>query len=83
MRIIFSDHARRQMQERNLKETWVRDVIQHPQSTIQQSRDRFRVVGFVPGSQKRHILVVVYDVISGRRMEVVTAFVTSKVKKYL
>lgn len=71
------------MQERNLKETSIRNVIEHPQSRTTQAKNRFRVVGFVPGSHKRYILVVVYDVISGRRMEVVTAFVTSKVKKYL
>lgn len=83
MRIVFSEHARQQMRERNLKESPIREVIQHPQSCTAQSKNRFRVVGFVSGSRKRHILIVVYDVILGRRMEVITAFVTSKVNKYL
>ena len=83
MRIVFSDHAQQQMQERNLTKAPIRAIIQHPQVLIQQSRARFRAVGLLPQSQKRYVLVVVYDVISGGRMEVVTAFVTSKIKKYL
>jgi uncharacterized DUF497 family protein len=83
MRIVFSGHAKQQMQERNLTEIPIRLVIQQPQTLHRQSKDRFRAVGYLPGSRKGYVLIVVYDVISGNRMEVVTAFVSSKINKYL
>lgn len=83
MRIVFSDHAKQQMKERCLSEASIRLVIRQPEVLHRQSKDRFRAIGYLPETRNRYVLIVVYDVISGRRMEVVTAFVSSKVKKYL
>lgn len=83
MRIVFSDHARQQMRERNLSESAIRAAILHPQSVVRQTNRRIRSVAFLPKSHERYVIVVVYDVITKERREVVTAFITSKLNKYL
>lgn len=82
MRIVFSDHARQQMKERNLSESHILRVVQNPQQIIEQSRNRFRAVGEISRKKKRYVMIVIYDLTVGK-IEIVTAFLSSKLDKYL
>ena len=82
MRIVFSTHAHDQMKERAILLSDISQTVQDPMVVIRQSANRFRAVGFLPRSKKKYVLVVVYDQSSSQR-EIVTAFVSSKIKKYL
>lgn len=82
MRIIFSDHARQQMKERNILENQILHAIENPQRIITQLKNRFKIVSVVSQRKKSYALIVIYDLNAGRK-EIVTAFISSKLKKYL
>ena len=82
MIITFSDHARQQLRERGIAERQVILAVRHPTQTIPQSLTRYRAALFTPQKRKRYALVVIVDR-RGKAHEVVTAFITSKLTKYL
>ena len=77
MRIVFSDHALHQIQERNLSKSQISRVVENPQILTNQSRNRFRAMGIISRKQKRYVLIVVYDIVGNGKKEIVTAFVSS------
>ena len=80
--VRFSSHALFQLHERGLTQAEVRVAVQKPDKRIQQSLHRYRAIRWIRKRKKRYLLIAIYDV-SGTTAEVVTAFLTSKVKKYL
>lgn len=82
MRIIFSDHARAQMSERNIREEAILRAIENPDKITRQDGNRFAAQKLIRKNGKQHLLIVAYDEIEDTR-EVVTSFFTTKFKKYL
>ena len=82
MEITFSEHARRQLRERNIAESAVPETVRRPLKIIRQSERRYQVVRLIRKRGKRHLVIVIYDARNSDR-EIVTAFHTSKLKKYL
>ncbi len=82
MEISFSNHALRQLQERKISKAEVRRTTDKPEKVIQQSPGRYYAIRSIRKGAKPYLLIVVYDEIYSRK-EIVTAFVTSKIKKYL
>ncbi len=77
-RIIFLDHARQQLKFRSIKQSEVRAVIRDPDRTTRQADGRIRVA-------KEHgtmVIVVIYERM-GQELLVITAFQSSKQRKYL
>ena len=82
MELRFTDHARQQLQERNLSESDIVKTLRKPDATIKQSSHRFRAIRKIRKHSKTYLLVVIYDMQTTHK-EVITAFLTSKIKKYL
>jgi hypothetical protein len=82
MRIAFSEHAKHQMLERNLLETEIISTILKPDKIIPQSYGKFQAVKLVKKNGKRYLMVVIYRK-TNSSLKVITAFLTSKIKKYL
>lgn len=82
MEIRFSDHARRQMEERGLSEDMIVRTIRDTNGVTRQKENRYRACAFVRIGGKKFLLVVVYDMPTITTKEIVTAFLTTKFKKY-
>ena len=82
MRIVFSDHARAQMDERNIREEAILRAMENPDKVVKQRGNRFAAQKLIHKNSKKYLLVVAYDEIGDMR-EIVTSFVTTKFKKYL
>ncbi|MEK7174914.1 MAG: hypothetical protein AAB722_01065 [Patescibacteria group bacterium] len=82
MEIYFTDHARYQIKERNISPARVEWTIGRPDKTLKQSSGRVRAVRKFKKQRRVYVSVAVYE-IRKHRIEIVTAFVTSKIKKYL
>lgn len=82
MPIVFSRHALAQIRERNLTRRDIENAVRVPLRVIEQGSNRYRAVRIIRRRQKRHLLVVIYDQRESTS-EIVTAFLTSKFKKYL
>ena len=80
--LVFSDHARAQLKERQLSEDMIVDAVENPDKIVAQNANRYRIIKIIYKNGKQFLLIVVYDHIS-ERIEVVTAFLTTKFKKYL
>lgn len=80
--IVLSDHARKQLKERNLSEIEILKTINKPDKIIQQSTLRHKALKIIHKNKKQYLLIVVYD-IKNITKEIVTAFLTSKITKYL
>ena len=82
MKIIFSDHARAQIGERNIAEDLLLHTVTNPDKVVKQSRSRFAAQRLIEKNGKKYLLIIVCDEI-GDICEIVTAFFTTKFKKYL
>lgn len=82
MDVVFSDHAVEQLKERKLSEELILSVFDDPDKIIRQSEKRYRIQKIIHKSAKKYLLIVVYDAANGTK-EIVTAFLTTKFKKYL
>ncbi|MBI2454131.1 MAG: DUF4258 domain-containing protein [Parcubacteria group bacterium] len=82
MEIYFTDHAAYQFKERNISTTKVKQAIKRPDKVFKQLSDRSRAVKKFKKQGKVYALVTIYE-IKKHRIEVITAFITSKIKKYL
>lgn len=82
MMIRFTDHAHAQLEERNIPRADVIEAVRKPDHVIRQSSTRLCVVRKIRKRNRAYLLVVIYD--EGNTLkEIVTAFITSKIKKYL
>lgn len=82
MDVVFSDHARKQLTERKIAETEVLQAIKQPHKVIRQDARRYLAIRISRKNTRQHLLIVVYDNKDSVK-EVVTAFITSKIEKYL
>jgi hypothetical protein len=80
--VVFSTHARHQLKERRILPKEVRETLRNPDKIIQQPANRFQALKLFQKSGKVYLLIVVYEK-KGNSVEVITAFITSKVRKYL
>lgn len=81
-KIIFSKHACYQMVERNILETDIITTINCPDKIISESENKFRAVKLIRKNNKKFLLVIIYRKINSGK-KVITAFLTTKIKKYL
>ncbi len=82
MKIVFTEYTRRQLEERALPEREIRKTLQNPEKTMRQPDGRYRAVHRINRVSRRYVLVVVYEK-QQTDARVVTAFLTSKINKYL
>lgn len=82
MEIYFTDHAKYQFKERNISPTEVERTIRRPDKILKQPSGRIRAVRRFKKQRKVYALVAVYE-IRKHNIEIVTAFLTRKIKKYL
>ena len=82
MQITFSQHALRQLAERQITTHKVEQTILYPDKLFQQDGHRWRAIKTVKKQKKQYCLVVIYDTVDSHKV-VVTAFLTSKLQKYL
>jgi hypothetical protein len=81
MQIILSEHVKYQMLERNLLESEITSTILKPDKTISQSHGKFQAVKLIKKNRKQYLMVVIYRQ-TNSSLKVITAFLTSKIKKY-
>lgn len=82
MEIIFSKHARYQMAERNITKDEIIFALSNPDKIIKQTQRKFQAVKSIRKKGKKYLLVVIYHKTNSIQ-EVITAFLTTKFKKYL
>ena len=80
--LIFSNHAQAQLKERRLSEEMVIEAVEIPDKIVAQKANRYRIAKSIQKNGKKFLLIVVYDR-TDERIEIVTAFLTTKFKKYL
>jgi len=82
MKIAFSKHARYQMLERNISEKEIILTLSNPDKIISQPRSKFQAVKLLKKAGKKYLMVVIYRKINSIK-KVITAFLTTKIEKYL
>lgn len=81
MKIKLTKHASFQIKIRNLTRQKVTAIIKKTDLVLRQSAKRFRAVKTIIKSKKKFLLIVIYDQ-NPNDIEIMTAFITSKIKKY-
>ena len=81
-KIIFSKHAIFQIQERNLSELEIISTISYPDKIILQSQQKFQAIKLINQNHKKYLIIVVYRQKNSFK-KVITAFLTTKIEKYL
>ncbi|MFA6393397.1 MAG: DUF4258 domain-containing protein [Patescibacteria group bacterium] len=82
MIISFSDHAILQLRTRKLKKALVISAVKMPNRIIIQSNGRLQAIKLFLKSKKKYLIVVIYENLKDDK-KIITAFITSKVKKYI
>lgn len=82
MEVVFSEHALRQLMERNLSRAEVSLTVRRPQKVVRQASGRFQALRVLYRQSKRYLLIVIYEK-EDARARIITAFLTTKSKKYL
>ena len=80
--IVFSDHALFQMKERKIEKQKVLDCLLRADKVVEESTGRYRAVKSFQKDGRTYLFVVAYDQ-QENQIEIVTAFITSKLRKYL
>jgi len=81
-KVYFSKHAEDQMVERKISKVAILRCVRDPDKLEEQRLSRFRAIKKTGKAGHVQLLVVVYDKVEGG-LRIVTAFYTSKTKKYL
>ena len=79
---MFSEHARNQMLERNISKEEIISTIANPEKIIKQTPKKFQAVKLIKRNGKKYLTVVIYRQTNSAK-KVITAFLTTKFKKYL
>jgi len=87
MQIIFSEHARKRMEERDISYIQVHSALVQPDKVEVDKTNSNRFVAkkvyVINKAGRRHLLLVFYEVRPRRnRIEVITVVGTSKISKY-
>ena len=81
LKIIFSAHALFQTKERKISKKSVIETIKNPDKILTQDNFRKRALRIFEKNKKKYLLVVVYEE-NRTTINIVTTFITSKLKKY-
>lgn len=79
MEVHFTAHALGKLAERKITRHEVEMAVEDPEKVSQRSNGRMRAVRW---RDEKYLLVVIYEIRQSHR-EVITAFITSKIYKYL
>ena len=79
--MIFSKHARKQLSIRNISEELVRKALSEPEETFSISESRAVFHFRFTEKEKTYLLRVIADKV-GSEWQVITAYKSSKIKKY-
>ncbi|TRZ77168.1 DUF4258 domain-containing protein [bacterium] len=82
IKIIFSEHAKNQLKERNIAEIRVIEAITFPDKIVKQVNQRMQAVKIYTIQSKKYLLIVVFEQTNTVKT-IITAFITSKIRKYL
>lgn len=82
MKIVFSEHAKNQILERNILEGEIISTITNPDKIIKQTQGKFQVVKLIKKTGKKYLIVIIYHQANSTK-KVITAFLTTKINKYL
>jgi len=82
MNIIFTKHFLSRARERNINSNLVSRCILKPDLLISTPPNRYRSVNYFKKDNRQYLLVVIFDRVDNN-IVVVTAFITSKIDKYL
>jgi len=83
--IIFTEHSRFEIQRRQINENDIKELIKQPQQTISTKKGRLiyqKKYFDNPMKMKKEILLRVIGKKEKERFTVITAYKTSKIKKY-
>ena len=82
MIVVFTDHAVHQMKERGISRESIIEAMRLPDAVIIQKNTRRQAIKLFIAGKKQYCLVIIYEQkrFSGK---IITAFITSKIKKYL
>ncbi len=81
MKVVFTDHARQQMDERNISEMQVRNTVILPMQVVRSESGRYIAQRIYKKDSREMLLRVFYEKKNGENV-VVTAYWTSKITKY-
>jgi len=80
--VVYSQHALNQMRERDISKREISFILNKPDGLVEQSSGKFQAVKLVIKNSRPFLLVVIYrQTDAGYR--IITAFLTSKINKYL
>jgi len=82
MKIVFSEHARNQMLERNISKEEIISTIANPEKIIKQAQKKFQTIKLIKKNDEKYLIMVIYRQTNSAK-KVITAFLTTKFKKYL
>ena len=82
MKIVFSEHARNQMLERNISKEEIISTITNPEKIIKQAQKKFQTIKLIKKNDEKYLIMVIYRQTNSAK-KVITAFLTTKFKKYL
>lgn len=82
MKIVFSEHARNQMLERNISKEEIISTIANPEKIIKQASKKFQTIKLIKKNDEKYLIMVIYRQTNSAK-KVITAFLTTKFKKYL
>jgi hypothetical protein len=82
MKIIFSKHVLKRLKERKINRRVIRQVIKTPDYLITQPNNRFRALKLIKLNVNDHLLIIIFERIDDI-IKIITAFITSKIEKYL
>lgn len=82
MNVVLSEHAIYQMQERNIRKDLIDTALKNPDKIVLQSNLRKQAIKLFKQHRKRYLLIIIYDE-NNTTQKVITALITSKIKKYM
>jgi len=82
LKILFSHHAQYQLKERRLSKNQITSAFDQPDRLTLQTDNRYQLLKLIKLSGKTYLLVIIYEQ-EFSEIKIVTAFITSKIKKYL
>lgn len=81
-KIIFSKHAIFQIKERNLSKTEIFSAVSKPDKILPQSQEKFQAIKLIKRNSRKYLIIAIYRQKNSHK-KVITAFLTTKIKKYL
>jgi len=81
LKIYFTRHAERQLQERNISKEAVRKTVFNPDQVVEQEEDILLFQSILVEEQRKYLLRVVAKIQADDYL-ILTAYRTSKIEKY-